>query len=114
LQCGVVDQALNRARNLLHEKKNDSWTVPTLFMRLRTGRLFVADPVQATVEAMRRYEKFNFFDAKRGLYIPMPIEVVHVIGDQVCGNLEHLEQQESAGIDVLRAVKELLNNRAKA
>ena len=114
LLSGVVDQALNRARNLLYEKMNDSWTVPTLFMRLRTGRLFVADPVQATLKAMRQHEKFNFFDPARGLYIPMPIDVVHVIGDQNCANMAYLEQQNSAGIEALRAVKEVLNNRTAA
>ncbi len=111
LLSGVVDQALNSARNLLYGKKTDSWTVPALFMRLRTGRLFVADPVQATLKAMRQHEQFNFFDPAGGLYIPMPIDVVHVIGDQNCANIAYLEQQDSAGIEALRAAKEILTNR---
>ena len=36
--------------------------------------------------------------------------MVRVIGDQVFGNLEHLDLQDSAGIGVMRALKEVLND----
>jgi len=108
LQHGLVDKALNEARNLLRQQGSQAWATPVLFMRLKTGQLFAADPYQAALEAMSRYEKFNFFSHESGRYIPMPIEVIHLMGYQDTGNLNRLEQQASATIEVLQAVEDTI------
>jgi len=38
---GVVDLALNQARLQIHDQKRTDWAIPVLFMRLRTGKLFL-------------------------------------------------------------------------
>ncbi len=38
---GLVDVALNEARNLLWSEGNQDWSFPALFMRLRDGQLFL-------------------------------------------------------------------------
>jgi formylglycine-generating enzyme required for sulfatase activity len=40
LEHGVVDVALNQARNLLLSLQNVDWAIPILYMRLHDGRLF--------------------------------------------------------------------------
>jgi len=56
------------------------------------------------LEAMSRYEKFSFFSEKSARYVPLPIEVVHLTGDQDYGNLERLGNQAAASIEILKAV----------
>ena len=105
LKHGAVDQALNNARRTLYDPKDGNWSIPALYMRLSTGQLFTADPVQAAFEAMRGHEKFNFFSRETGHYLPLPIEVIHLTGDQDYSNLARLEQQPSATIDALQAFR---------
>ncbi len=40
LAHGTVDQALNQARLLLFDREETDWSIPVLFMRLKSGRLF--------------------------------------------------------------------------
>lgn len=46
LDHGVVDLALNQARNLLWSDAQAGWFVPVLFLRLRTAQLFVQQAAQ--------------------------------------------------------------------
>lgn len=108
LQHGLVDKALNEARNLLRQQNSQAWATPVLFMRLKTGQLFAADPYQVALEAMSHYEKFSFFSHESGRYIPMPIEVIHLTGHQDTSNLNRLEQQASATIEVLKAIEDTI------
>lgn len=41
LTHGLVDRALNSAREIIFDEQDLNWTVPVLFTRLRRGRLFV-------------------------------------------------------------------------
>jgi WD40 repeat protein len=41
---GEVDRALNQARLQVFNSKRTDWAIPVLFMRIRKGRLFGADP----------------------------------------------------------------------
>ncbi len=41
---GEVDRALNQARLQVFNSKRTEWAIPVLFMRIRKGRLFGADP----------------------------------------------------------------------
>ncbi len=50
LDHGVVDLALNQARNLLWREAQAGWSAPVLFLRLRNGQLFV----QPAGEALAR------------------------------------------------------------
>jgi hypothetical protein len=108
LKHGVVDRALNEARSAVYDADDPNWSMPALFMRLRTGQLFTADPIQATLEAMSQYKKFSFYSPDTGRYVPLPVEVVHLTGDQDYNNPAWLEQQASATIDSMRAFNEAI------
>jgi hypothetical protein len=50
MRGGVVDAAVNEARQAIHHKKqDDSYSIPVLFMRLRNGRLWRPDPLRNAV-----------------------------------------------------------------
>ncbi len=108
LRHGVVDRALNSARGLLFREQDQQWAVPVLFMRLRTGRLFTADPVRATLDAMAEHPAFRFFSPETSNYIPLPIEAVQVTTDQLAAEMESLSQESVATTEVLKAMVEAL------
>ena len=52
MRDGVVDAAVNVARQaIFHKTQNDSYSIPVLFMRLRHGLLWRADPLRVAVQA---------------------------------------------------------------
>jgi hypothetical protein len=108
LKHGIVDQALNEARSALYDEDDDNWSMPALFMRLRTGQLFEPDPVQMALEAMRKHKRFSFFSQESGYYVPLPVEVIHLTSDQDYSNLAWLEQQASATIDAQQAFSSIM------
>ncbi|UCG25945.1 MAG: CHAT domain-containing protein, partial [Chloroflexota bacterium] len=109
LKHGIVDRALNEARGAVYDTEDPNWSMPALFMRLRTGQLFAADPIQAALEAMSQYKLFSFFSPDTGRYVPLPVEVVHLTGDQDYDNLAWLERQASATTDSMRAFAEAMS-----
>lgn len=114
LKHGIVDRALNEARSELYKEDDLNWSMPALFMRLRTGQLFAADPVQTALEAMAAHNKFNFFSQETGRYVPLPVEIIHLTGDQDYSNLTWLEQQASATIDAMQAFMTIMQSNQQA
>ena len=52
VQNGLVDVAVNEGRGAMYEKsKNDNFTIPALFMRLKGGLLWRPDPLRSAVLA---------------------------------------------------------------
>lgn len=52
VQNGLVDVAVNEGRGAIYEKsKNDNFSIPVLFMRLKGGRLWRPDPLRSAVVA---------------------------------------------------------------
>jgi hypothetical protein len=52
MRNGIVDSAVNDGRQALFRKKqDDSYTIPVLFMRLRSGLLWSPDPLRIAVRA---------------------------------------------------------------
>jgi hypothetical protein len=52
MRAGVVDTAVNEARQAIFRKKqDDSYSIPVLFMRLRNGLLWQPDPLRNAVRA---------------------------------------------------------------
>jgi HEAT repeat protein len=96
---GLVDRALNVARNLLFEQEGIDWAIPVLFMRLESGRLFTADPVRTALQAIRTWSEE---DAP-----PLAIEVAHLVGPQAPGTLQQIEQQPAPALDLIQAVKDI-------
>jgi hypothetical protein len=52
VQSGLVDVAVNEGRGAIYEKsKNDNFSIPALFMRLKGGLLWRPDPLRSAVVA---------------------------------------------------------------
>ncbi|MEJ2211142.1 MAG: CHAT domain-containing protein, partial [Anaerolineae bacterium] len=83
LEHGLVDRALNEARNLAFAPDRTEWAIPVLFMRLKSGRLFAADPVRQALQEIARWTHME--DC-----LPLPIEVSHLAGAQEPAKLERL------------------------
>jgi formylglycine-generating enzyme required for sulfatase activity len=57
LEHGLVDVALNQARNLLFSLQQVDWTIPILYMRLRDGKLFT--PLRAELHRELLHKPFE-------------------------------------------------------
>jgi HEAT repeat protein len=96
LDHGVVDRALNEARNHVFDPERIDWATPVLFMRLRTGELVAPDPVRTALQAMlKRYETDR---------APLAIEVTHMVGLQEPSQVEQVDERGAPALDLLRAV----------
>ncbi len=98
LEHGQVDRALNQARLLLFNDRGADWSIPVLFMRLKTGQLFAADPARLALQAIRNRQRSDM--EKRG-YLPIPIEVAHLAGDLSLDRLRLVGQDPLPAMDLL-------------
>lgn len=107
LEHGVVDQALNQARLLLFEREEVDWAIPVLFMRLKEGQLFAADPVRLALQAIRAHVPYHPWPENEYL----PIEVVHLVGRQESGSLERVQQEAAPSLDLIEATLSIFSRR---
>ncbi len=76
VEHGIVDRALNQARLLLYDRRGgQDWATPVLFMRLREGQLFAADPIRVALRAMACSDVFNPLSSEEDY---LPLEVLHL------------------------------------
>ena len=108
LEHGFVDRALNEARLLLFDKKQVNWAIPVLFMRLRTGQLFAADPVLMALQAI--HADPNGYDRDKE-NLPLPMEVRHLVGNIDPGDLQRLGQEFGPSLDVVEATLTIFSKR---
>lgn len=106
LEHGSVDRALNQSRLVIYDQQQMTWAIPTLFMRLRQGQLFTADPTRAVLTALAAAEVFNPLPAD-GAYLPL--QVLHFAGAVAAAELERLEQEISPGRGLVEAVFDILS-----
>lgn len=109
LEHGTVDRALNEARGLLFERQEIDWAIPVLFMRLEKGRLFTTDPIRLVLQAIQAHEPFHPWSENEYL----PIEVVHLMGDQDPGSLAQVRRDPAPSLNLVEAAKGLFS-RAEA
>jgi hypothetical protein len=107
LQHGQVDLATNQARAALLTGEFTGAHIPVLFMRLEDGQLLAEDPVYAILESMRSHDDYVFYSAERGKYLSLPIEAVHITGEQDYRGLSEGETEATAAIDVLQAMRDI-------
>lgn len=108
---GIVDRALNEARSRLFTLSDSHWDIPVLFMRLRTGHLLTADPIQGVLESILQQKAYRFFKES---YRSLPVEVIHVADCKERPPLEWLDTNATAALDVLDASLALLTRAAPA
>ena len=96
LEHGVVDQALNEARNYLFEQDSVDWAIPVLFMRMPNGQLFARDPARMALERMSRHHLESD--------LSLPIEVMHTQGQQDPYRLESLRREQAPTLGLQEAM----------
>ena len=107
LQHGQVDLASNQARAALLSGEFTGAHVPVLFMRLEHGQLLAEDPVYAVLQSMHSDDGYVFYSEERGKYLSLPIEAVHITGEQDYRGLSEGEVEATAAIDVLEAIRDI-------
>lgn len=80
LEHGLVDRAMNEARAALFKNKEQDWAIPVLFSRLTGGQLFIDNPVLRAIRAIYEIPDFRPWDVKG--YLPLPLDAIHLTGDQ--------------------------------
>ena len=86
LNEGLVDVAVNRGRQrLIKDSIRDSWTIPVLYSRLRTGKLWNPDPLRESVlktldnlpvDLMTKWPSQQAIEFKRGPAFYDPVQGV--------------------------------------
>ena len=107
---GLVDRAVSEARLPLYSQGDDAWSVPVLFMRARTGRIALGNPVYELLQRMRSAGIY----ARPEMMLPLPIDVVHVIGMEDATNLRQLSQEQAAARTLLEAANEIFEQHETA
>ena len=116
LRHGLVDLAANQARAAMLSGQRPGAHIPVLFMRLADGRLLAPSPARTALTTILADEEFAWFSPapkspgatpwSEG-YLPLPIEVVHLTGQQNLHSFERQEMEPTASIDILQAINEI-------
>lgn len=107
LSHGRVDLAANQARAVLLAGQWPGAHIPVLFMRLGDGRLLLPSPARAALAAISADEDFAWFMPASQRYLPLPIEVVHITGQQNVRSFEAQAVEPTAAIDILQAIGQI-------
>jgi hypothetical protein len=107
LRHGLVDLAANQARASMLSGQRPGVHIPVLFMRLADGRLLAPSPARSALTAIVADEDFAWFSPESQGYLPFPIEVVHLTGQQDLHSFERQEIEPTATIDILQALEEI-------
>ncbi len=116
LRHGLVDLAANQARAAMLSGQRPGAHIPVLFMRLADGRLLAPSPARTALTTILADEEFAWFSPATKSpgappwsegYLPLPIEVVHLTGQQDLHSFERQEMEPTASIDILQAVNEI-------
>lgn len=107
LRHGQVDLAANQARAAMLTGQWPGAHIPVLFMRLADGQLLAPSPARSALAAIAADEDFAWFSPASEGYLPLPIEVVHLTGQQDLRSFERQEIEPTAAIDVLQALNEI-------
>jgi hypothetical protein len=116
LRHGLVDLAANQARATMLSGQWPGAHIPVLFMRLADGRLLAPSPARSALTAVLADEEFAWFTPATATvsgtswgdgYLPLPIEVVHLAGQQDPHSFEQQEVEPTAAIDIFQALDEI-------
>ena len=99
-------------RQAAHSRERPDVTVPLLFMRSDTGRLFAEDPVLQIQQAMARADDLVLFaDAD---YIPLPIDVIAVREQQSIAGLHETGGLQTSARDFSQVLEHHLTRPSRA
>lgn len=107
LRHGQIDLATNQARASLLSGQWPGAHIPVLFMRLPDGQLLAPSPARSALAAILADEELNWFAPDTGIYLPLPVEVVHLTGQQNVQSFEAQAIEPTAAIDIQHAIKEI-------
>lgn len=103
LRHGIGGLAANEARAALLDANRGDAEVPLLLTRLVGTRLLAPDPIRAILENMQS-QRTGFFAEGEEEYLPLPVDVVHLHGQQTLHNLERTEAYLTASSDLMDTV----------
>jgi hypothetical protein len=109
LQHGQVDLACNEARSALLTGKVSGAGIPALFMHLKDARLWAPNPVYGGLRKMLELDQYKFFDEEKGDYKPLPIEAIHLTGQQDVRSFARIEHEVTAGVDIVSTVQTIFD-----
>lgn len=107
LSHGQVDLAANQARATLLAGERPGAHIPVLFMGIADGRLLTPSPARAALAAISADEEFAWFAPASQRYLPLPVEAVHVTGEQNFLRFNEQPVEPTATIDVLKALDQI-------
>ncbi len=107
LSHGQADLAANQARAALLSGQRPGAHIPVLFMGTADGRLLTPSPARAALIAISTDEDYAWFAPTRQSYLPLPVEVVHVTGEQSIQRFDAQPVEPTASIDVLQALAQI-------
>ena len=107
LRHGQVDLATNQARASMLSGQWPGAHIPVLFMRLPDGQLLAPSPARSALTAILADEELNWFAPDTGSYLPLPVEVVHITGQQNVQSFEAQDVEPTAAIDIRQAIEEI-------
>ncbi|MEI2689132.1 MAG: hypothetical protein V9H69_05210 [Anaerolineae bacterium] len=99
--------AANQARATLLAGEWPGAHIPVLFMRMADGRLLTPSPARAALAAISADEDFAWFAPASQSYLPLPVEAVHVTGEQNIHRFDAQPVEPTATIDVLKALGQI-------
>ena len=100
LDTGEVDRSLSEARLSVYHKESKYWAVPALFLRLKQGRLFAADPAREALNTVR-----TRYPLKEQRYY-LPLEAVSIQTRPLIQNWERASEDSHAATDLWAAVQQ--------
>lgn len=107
LRHGQVDLATNQARASMLSGQWPGAHIPVLFMRLADGQLLAPSPARAALDAILADEELNWFAPGAGSYLPLPVEVIHITGQQNVQSFETQDVEPTAAIGIRQAIQEI-------
>jgi hypothetical protein len=107
LSHGQVDLAANQARATLLAGERPGAHIPVLFMGASDGHLLTPSPARAALAAISADEDFAWFAPASQSYLPLPVEAVHVTGEQNFHRFDAQPVEPTATIDVLKALGQI-------
>lgn len=107
LSHGRVDLAANQARAAMLTGRWPGAHIPVLFTRLTDGQLLTASPTRAALAAICADEDFAWFAPASQNYLPLPVEVVHITGQQSVQRFDAQPVEPTATIDVMQALAQI-------
>lgn len=109
IRHGVIDVAVNTARRSLYQSDDVAWSTPTLYMRMRDGRLFSPNPRQEYAQAILNDTAFSRWIGDDSSFINL--EAIAIPAGQDWNILEEHPEDAPLARDTIQALHEAITQK---